>query len=755
MLDLAPILEAKHRHGWIIVFGDTGKSPEICGSGWKTQQQTDEELTKLYERVKIHAYNWGPIMGNGIIAFDFDWPWAAGLWHHQFKQRADTLIIETPNGGARVFYHTTEPSPGDPFKENFHFEIKTNHYVAAGGEALTQDGDLKPYTIVQDNPIKTDNEILGDTVTYFEELLEGRYNWLSYHCISEHLTKCKKRIVLPHETGLAIANFMLSSGCEDWEIHNFRKAVWDYINNKYVYEYDEKKTQRQIESTHRYLERKGKPPTCRTLLTAFNQSKDTCKGCPRKQETTTKTIFKSVDYVQNLITKTQLKTIETSTSADTIWRYDEQKGIWIEDGIPFIEKNLRDLLGLKLKPRHLTEAIRITKVYTYIKSENFIENTETLPLQNGEYEFSTGTLAPFNQYHNHRSKLPIKYDPNADCPIIKKFLSEIAPGDETTIQEIFGYLLVKSYPIQKCFIFQGSGANGKSTLLRLMEAFIGKENVSNVNLYDLVSKTFSKAELYNKLANIAPDIGTDELKRTGIFKALTGGDTITAERKNQHPFQFNNHAKMIYSCNQLPTSPDNSDAFFRRFVILQFKQVFDDANADKNIIQKLTTQEELSGLFNYALGGFSRLMKNMNFTEAKSVMATKELYLQMSDPLNSFLNTMTEQDTEATIEKDELYRYYHEYCTQKGFVALDYNIFFMKLKERVYTQVTQVTGVDKRRVRMLKGLRVILPAQATQDTQALLTQRINLDKYSDHSSNISGGYRSARAGCAACAAIAS
>jgi P4 family phage/plasmid primase-like protien len=733
MLDLKPILEAKRNYGWRIIFGDATKSPEICGK-WKVPSQTEQELEQLYEKVKEHAENWGPITGNGLLAFDFDWPWVFGLWHHYFKDRADTLIMETPNGGARVFYHTTEEAPGDPFKENLHLEIKTNHYVAAGGQAITQDGDLKPYNTIQNLPIKTDNNILTDTIIFMEDLLEGKYNWLNYRCIGLHLDRCKKRIVIPHELGLAVANFMLSSGCEEWEVHNLRRSTWDYKDGKYRQEYDEKETQKHIDSTQKFLKREGKPPKCKTLLDAFKLTKDICKGCPRKAEITTKTTFKSVDYIKDLITRVQLKTVETTTSSDTIWKYNEARGIWEEDGIPYIEKELRDILGNKLKPKHLAETTRITKVYTYIKPEQFTEDPGSLPLQNGEYDFISQTLQPFNPDHNHRSRLPIKYDPNADCPLFKKFLTEVAPSDENTIQELFGYLLVKGYPIQKCFIFQGSGANGKSTLLRVMEHFIGKENISSVSLFDLVTKTFSKAELYNKFANITPDIGADELKRTGIFKALTGGDTITAERKNQHPFQFTNYAKMIFSCNQLPTSPDNSDAFFRRFMIFQFKQVFDDKNADRALLEKITTEQELSGVFNWALIGYGRLMQKMNFTESRSTIDTKELYLRMSDPLNAFVNDMIDDDPEGVTIKDDLYRYYNEYCIAKGYIALSYVRFFMSLKGRIFTQDTQVPRGDQR-IRALKGLRIKLAtndlsAQATQAAQANLGRKENLDFYS-------------------------
>ena len=415
------------------------------------------------------------------------------------------------------------------------------------------------------------------------------------------------------------------------------------------------------------------------------------------------------------------KTIQTPTGADTIWRFNDETGIWIEDGIPFIEGVVDRTLGFKLKVKSFTEIIKITKVKTYCIRESFVDDPATIVLTNGEYNFITGTLEPYDSYHKHINRLPIRYDPAADCPAFKKFLSEVSPGDEATIQELFGYLLVKGYPIQKCFIFQGSGANGKSTLLRVMEAMLGKENCSSVGLFDLVVKTFSKAELYGKLANIAPDIGSDELKKTGIFKALTGGDTITAERKNMNPFTFNNYAKMIFSCNQLPTSPDNSDAFFRRFMIFQFKQVFDDASADTQLLEKLTTADELSGVFNWALIGYSRIMQKMKFTESRSTKATKDLYLDMSDTVTAFANKMCEEDPAAETVKKEIWRYYGEFCAERGLITINENKFFSELSKRVYINDAQKT-VNGVRVRTWKGIRLTLPTHSARPAQDVYTQ---------------------------------
>jgi len=47
----------------------------------------------------------------------------------------------------------------------------------------------------------------------------------------------------------------------------------------------------------------------------------------------------------------------------------------------------------------------------------------------------------------------------------------------------------------------------------------------------LEADRFSAARLYGKLANICPDLPSDRLSSSAIFKAITGCDRITAEFK--------------------------------------------------------------------------------------------------------------------------------------------------------------------------------------------------------------------------------
>ena len=83
---------------------------------------------------------------------------------------------------------------------------------------------------------------------------------------------------------------------------------------------------------------------------------------------------------------------------------------------------------------------------------------------------------------------------------------------------------------------------------------------------------------------------------------------------------------MIFSANLIPKTKDDTTAFFRRWIIINFPNQFlpDNPKTDKDLTKKLTTQEELSGFFNWTLKGLKRLLKNGKFSSGKSVEETRQ-----------------------------------------------------------------------------------------------------------------------------------
>jgi len=263
--------------------------------------------------------------------------------------------------------------------------------------------------------------------------------------------------------------------------------------------------------------------------------------------------------------------------------------------------------------------------------------------------------------------LPVKYDPKKKCPKILKFLHEVLyEEDIAIIQELIGYCLYREYPIHKGIMLIGEGANGKSTFMEVLRAMLNNENVSTEPLQAFETNRFSMVSLYGKLANIYPDLSDSSLKATGLFKMLTGGDTITAEYKYRDRFCFKNYAKLIFSANKIPESPDDSAAFFRRWIIINFPNQFlpDNPKTDPNLLKKLITPDEISGFFNWGLEGLERLLKNGKFSNAKSIEETRIQYIRSSDPVKAFVIDKIEFKNEAFTPKHIVYEVFIDYCNK-------------------------------------------------------------------------------------------
>lgn len=210
---------------------------------------------------------------------------------------------------------------------------------------------------------------------------------------------------------------------------------------------------------------------------------------------------------------------------------------------------------------------RATEVITYLQHTSpelwEMPPRDRIAVANGVLALSNRKLTEPSPAFLSPVRLAAAYDPDATCPAIEWFLSDVFPGGANLIHELIGTLMIPEQR-QKAIMILGPGGNGKTTALRIIKSFLGARNVSNISLHALDENRFAAADLYGKLANIYADIDARALSSTGIFKSITGGDPIRAEHKHQAAFTFQPYAKLIFSANEPPPTSDASEAFFDR-----------------------------------------------------------------------------------------------------------------------------------------------------------------------------------------------
>ncbi|HKL12458.1 MAG TPA: phage/plasmid primase, P4 family [Halanaerobiales bacterium] len=367
-----------------------------------------------------------------------------------------------------------------------------------------------------------------------------------------------------------------------------------------------------------------------------------------------------------------------------IWVYKE--GIYLPEGASYIFEETRNLIGYKFTTYLGNQVIAKVWSDTFIEQQEFFNQQHNhpyhIPINNGLLNLKTKELEPYTPEKYFFTKLNLTYDPKKECPNIIKFIKQIVPRyeDVKTIQEIFGFSLIKDYKFEKGFMFYGErGRNGKSKLLSLLETFVNKSNCANISLQEIEKEPFCLINLHNKLVNISADISNQAINSTGVYKSLTGRDTINANRKGRSYVQFLNYAKMIFSCNELPMINTLSNAFWLRWVVIEFPYQFlpqheidsldDKSNIflqDENILQKIMNDEELSGLLNWAIEGLHRLEQTKKFTNETCSNNIKKYWLRKSNSVAAFIEDCIVTDYDSRITKQVFRKYYHDYCKKNN-----------------------------------------------------------------------------------------
>jgi putative DNA primase/helicase len=312
-------------------------------------------------------------------------------------------------------------------------------------------------------------------------------------------------------------------------------------------------------------------------------------------------------------------------------------------------------------------------------------DTVVINLQNGTFEIKPegGFIRKFRHEDFITYQLPFDYKPGANASLFNSYLQRVLPDKERqkVLAEFLGYIFTQSIKLEKCLLLYGSGANGKSVFFDIINALLGKENVSNCSLADL-NKEYNRAMLGYKLLNYGSEIkGNAE---SDIFKQLVSGEPIQACRKYCDPFIMRNYAKLCFNCNELPKDVEHTEAYFRRFLIIPFDVTIPEDERNPQLAQEII-QSELSGVFNWILEGLSRLMAQGNFSKCEAIKQQIVNYKTQSDSVYLFLEDEGYQksDSKWCLLK-EMYPEYKSFCMNDGYRPVSKSNFKKRLESFGY-----------------------------------------------------------------------
>lgn len=274
------------------------------------------------------------------------------------------------------------------------------------------------------------------------------------------------------------------------------------------------------------------------------------------------------------------------------------------------------------------------------------------------YSIHSGKTHNITHHYFFTNPIPWSMGKTEDTPVMDSLFNEwVGEKYKEDLYEILAYCCYRSYPIQTLFCLYGGGRNGKSSFLRILDRFIGEQNVCSTEL-DLIAGSrksqFEVYKLYKKLVCIMGETDFGILSSSSLLKRLTGADKIGFEKKHKDPFDDYSYAKIIIASNSLPSSSDTSDGYYRRWHTIPFSNEFSEG---KDVIATIP-DEEYNNLARKVMRILPELLKRGEFKNQGSIEDRKRKYMLASNPLPIFLDHCCFKDPEAYMSYNELYTAY-------------------------------------------------------------------------------------------------
>jgi len=333
-------------------------------------------------------------------------------------------------------------------------------------------------------------------------------------------------------------------------------------------------------------------------------------------------------------------------------------------------------------------------------------NPMLLGVANGVVNLITGKLEP-----NHPDKLitrysGVRYDGRAGCPNFRKFLKKIFKGDKEKVEfvrRLIGYCLTGLTDEHAYFFFFGFGANGKSTLLRVIELLLGHEMAKQTPAETLMAKVQGTkqsndlARLLGVRVVIANEIEDGSQLAESLVKQITGGDTVTARFLYKEYFEYRPEYKLIFAGNHKPIIKGTDNGIWRRTVMVDFPVSIPKEEQDPDLPNKL--EAELSGILNWAIAGCLEWQK-IGLAIPASVTQDITEYRKEMDWLGQWMADCCTVGDNLEERASALYLSYEVWAKQNGIYPATSTTFGRRLAER---------GITKKRradTNWYKGLKV-------------------------------------------------
>lgn len=363
-------------------------------------------------------------------------------------------------------------------------------------------------------------------------------------------------------------------------------------------------------------------------------------------------------------------------------QYDATTGIWepLAAG-GYADQFITRYFGYKASTHKIRETKHLATI-TATQSDgwNYESVNGWIPLEGHQYNYLSEEIKPIQKDNLWTYRINAKYEPDGRPVKFLDFLDSVFHNDADkegkikAIRQYFGLCLTPDVSNQKAMIFTGTGANGKGILFSILFDLL-RDASCNISLSDIADANRAITMDGKTLAGDA-DLTRGSLN-DGIFKKLVSGENIPVKRLYEDATTITPFAKLLFAANSLPVTKDVSAGYFRRWIIINFPNVF---NSQKNRNLKAEIMEERDAILTWILGGLKEYRTDGQLFIPESSNEAVNSYKRAASSVFAFYKEECEDvEPDQYVFAKEIHDKYKSFCYEEGFNPIGRNTMLNEL----------------------------------------------------------------------------
>lgn len=322
-------------------------------------------------------------------------------------------------------------------------------------------------------------------------------------------------------------------------------------------------------------------------------------------------------------------------------------------------------------------------------SEQFDQNSYLIGVPgNGVVDLRTGELRDMERTDFVTKRARVRPESGFEPKLFLKFIDEITDGDEELaayLMRFCGYVLTASTKEHCLPFWWGTGANGKGTLLNVLQHILGYEYSTTVRMSDLTRRDTgndNQRRIIAKLCGarlVTCNEGNHNVQLDmALLKTLASSDMLSGAHLYENEFSFIPSHKLVIATNAKPVL--ETDAAARRRVHLVPFNVSFRGRENKELEEQL--KHESPGILAVMIRSCLEWQRLGLAPPASVTNATNDLFREL-DVIGRFMEERLQRDPDAFTFTGDIVRAYRNFViSDDEQTHIDERKLMTEIKER-------------------------------------------------------------------------